>query len=204
MDTPDPREDPWKDTWKLEAEGHRALLDLHRALRGEMKARWNRGVPFADELFDRWEQAAFLGFGEGASIYNSSLVLGDVQAGKGTWIGPFTVLDGRGGLTIGRYCSISAGVQLYSHNTIKWALTGGKAAEERRPTSVGDCCYVGPMTIVSAGVSIGEHCVIGANSFVRKDVPPFCIAVGSPARVIGRVEMVGEADVRFVYNEDNE
>lgn len=204
MDTPDPREDSWKDTWKLETEGHRALLDLHRALRGEMKARWNRSVPFADELFDRWEQAAFLGFGEGASIYDSSLVLGDVQAGEGTWIGPFTVLDGRGGLTIGRYCSISAGVQLYSHNTIKWALTGGKAAEERKPTSVGDCCYVGPMTIVSAGVSIGEHCVIGANSFVRKDVPPFSIAVGSPARVIGRVEMVGEADVRFVYNDDNE
>src|SRR2546423_10331063 len=112
----------WKDAWKIETEGHRALLDLHRALRHEMKARWNRSVPFADELFDRWERAAFLGFGSGASIYDSSLVLGDVQVGEETWIGPFTVLDGRGGLTIGKYCSISAGVQLYSHDTVKWAL----------------------------------------------------------------------------------
>src|SRR5205085_1782250 len=144
----------------------------------------------------------FLGFGSGASIYDSSLVLGDVLVGEETWIGPFTVLDGRGGLTIGKYCSISAGVQLYSHDTVKWALTGGKAAEARQPTQIGDCCYLGPLTIVGRGVTIGEHSVIGANSFVRQDMPPFSIAVGSPARVIGKVELLGESEVRFVYDQE--
>jgi acetyltransferase-like isoleucine patch superfamily enzyme len=191
----------WRDPWKLEADGHAHLWSLHRTLRQEVKARWNRAVPFADELFDRWERAAFLGFGEGASIYDASLVLGDVQVGEQTWIGPFTVLDGRGGLIIGRYCSISAGVQLYSHDTLKWALTGGRAAEERQPTRIGDCCYIGPMSIVSKGVTVGEHCVIGAHSFVREAVPPFSIAVGSPARVVGRVELIGDADVRLIYEE---
>ena len=191
----------WKDQWKLKLEGHRDLLQLHRNLREELRKRWGRSLPFADELFDRWERAAFLGFGPEASIYDSSLVLGDIQVGEGTWVGPFTVLDGRGGLTIGKYCSISAGVQIYSHDTVKWALTGGKAREERSPTRIGDSCYIGPLSIVSRGVEIGDHTVVGAHSLVRKNVPPFSIVVGTPARVIGRVELVGDDDVRFVYEE---
>jgi acetyltransferase-like isoleucine patch superfamily enzyme len=191
--------DAWKDRWKFEAPGHELLWTLHRQLRQEMRARWNRAVPLADEFFDRWERAAFLGFGEGASIYDSSLVLGDVKVGENTWIGPFTIMDGRGGLTVGRYCNISAGVQLYSHDTVQWALTGGKAAEVRRPTSVGDYCYIGPMSIISHGVTIGERSVVGANSFVNKDMPPQSIAAGSPARIIGRVEVINEAEVRLIY-----
>ena len=191
----------WKDAWKFQIPGHAPLWSIHQKLREEIKARWKRGLPFADELFDRWERAAFLGFGAGASLFDSSLVIGDVAVGEGTWIGPFTVLDGRGGLTIGRYCSIAAGAQLYSHDTVKWALTGGKASEECQPTTIGDCCYVGPMSIVSRSVAVGEHSVIGANSLVQRDVPPFSIAAGSPARIIGRVELIGDADVRLVYDQ---
>jgi len=189
----------WKDPWKLEVEGCQSLWSLHASLRARIKEAWNRGVPFADEFTDRWERASFLGFGRGASIYDSSLVLGDVTVGEETWIGPFTVLDGRGGLTIGRHCSISAGVQVYSHDTVKWALTAGKAPEERHHTTIGDCCYIGPMTIVAAGVEVGERSVVGANSFVSRDVDPFSVVAGSPARLIGRVELVGEDDVRLVY-----
>lgn len=191
----------WKDQWKLDLAGHRDLLQLHMQLRDELKKRWDRSLPLADELLDRWERAAFLGFGRDASIYDSSLVLGDVKVGEGTWIGPFTVLDGRGGLTIGKFCSISAGVQIYSHDTVKWALTGGKAKEDRSPTSIGDFSYIAPLSIISRGVTIGDHTVVGANSFVRSSVPPFSIVVGTPARVIGRVELVGDADVKFVYEE---
>ena len=193
-------DEPWKDPWKLEVPDHAMLWSLHRALRRQVKERWDRSVPFADELFDRWERAAFLGFGPGASIYDSSLVLGDVRVGEHTWIGPFSVLDGRGGLSIGRYCSISTGVQLYSHDTVTWALTGGKAPEERSPTTIGDCCYIGPMSIVARGVTVGEHSLIGANSFVRESLPAFSIAVGSPVRIVGRVELVGDGDVRLVYD----
>jgi len=190
----------WKDPWKLEVPGQESLWGLHRSLREEIRKRWGRSVPFADELFDRWERAAFLGFGKESSIYDSSLVLGDVQVGEQTWIGPFTVLDGRGGLSIGRYCNISAGCHLYSHDTVKWALTGGRVPEVLQPTKIGDFCYIGPMSIVTRGVTIGEHCVIGANSFVRLDVPAFSIAVGNPARIVGQVEMFNEADVRLIYD----
>jgi acetyltransferase-like isoleucine patch superfamily enzyme len=191
----------WKDPWKFDVPGHALLWSLHQTLRQDIKARWDRAVPLADELFDRWERAAFLGFGCGASIYDSSLVLGNVQVGEETWIGPFTVLDGRGGLVIGRYCSIAAGVQLYSHDTVKWALSGGKAPEERAPTRIGDYCYIGPMSIVIKGVTVGEHSLIGANSYVRQDIPPYSIAVGSPARIVGRVELVNDTDVHLIYEE---
>ncbi len=194
-------EEKWKDTWKLDAPHHATQWELHQELRQEIKTRWNRAVPYADELFDRWERASFLGFGEGASIYDSSLILGDVKVGEDTWVGPFTILDGQGGLMIGRNCSISAGVQIYTHDTVKWALTGGKAEHESHPVQIEDCCYIGPMSIVSKGVTIGKHSVVGANSFVNKDVPPFSIAVGSPARLIGQVELTDDNDIRLVYTE---
>ena len=90
-----------------------------------VQQQWNRSLPFADYIVDRWGKAQSLGFGEGSSIYDSSLVLGDVKVGKNTWIGPFTVLDGAASLVIGDHCSISAGVQIYTHDTVKWAVSGG-------------------------------------------------------------------------------
>ncbi len=188
-----------KDPWKLKKKGFEAILRLHLELRGEIKKRWRRALPFGDELFDRWERAKFLGFKKGASIYDSSLVLGRVTVGEDSWVGPFTVLDGRGGLRIGHHCSISSGVQIYSHDSVAWALTGGRAAEKRAATAVGDCTFIGPLSIISAGVRIGDHCVIGANSFVNQNIPAFSIAAGTPAKVIGRVHLNKDQTVRLVY-----
>ena len=60
-----------------------------------------RDLPLDEMLFDRWERARSLGFGPGASIYHNSYVYGDVRVGAGTWVGPFTILDGSGGLGVG-------------------------------------------------------------------------------------------------------
>lgn len=158
----------------------RALLTQESATVSE---RWNRSLPFADYIVDRWQKAQSLGFGEGSSIYDSSLVLGDVQVGKNTWIGPFTVLDGSGHLVIGDNCSISAGVQIYTHDTVAWATSGGTESVERSPVSIGSCCYIGPNSIISKGITIGDGCVIGANSFVNTDIPSGSKAWGTPARV---------------------
>lgn len=50
--------------------------------------------------------------------------------------------------------------------------------------SIGDGSYVGINSVIVGNVNIGKHCVIGANSVVTKDVPEYCVAVGSPAKVI--------------------
>ncbi len=167
----------------------RLLQDL-RALwlqrQREVAQQHRRAVPFADYVVDRWEKAKELGFGEGTSIYDSTLVLGDVHVGRNTWIGPFVVLDGSGGLSIGSNCSISAGVQIYSHDTVEWALSGGKAPYIHAPTAIGDNCYIGPAVVIAKGVRIGSRCRIGANSLVLDDVPEGSLAHGTPCRVIGQ------------------
>jgi acetyltransferase-like isoleucine patch superfamily enzyme len=165
------------------------LRRLHALLRDEMRSRWNRDLPLEEMLFDRWERARHLGFGEGTSIYHNSYVYGDVRVGHNTWIGPFTLLEGSGGLTIGSHCSISAGVHIFTHDSVDWALSGGKAEYVKAPVSIGDCCYIGSQTVIARGVTIGDHSVVGACSFVNKDIPPYTIAAGVPCRETGRVAL---------------
>lgn len=154
-------------------------------LRDRMRERWNRVLPVGDLLSDRWEKARYLGWGEGSSVYDSCLVLGDVRVGAGTWVGPFTVLDGSGGLEVGDHCSISAGVHIYSHDSVRHALSGGVEPIERSPTRIGSRCYLGPHAVVCKGVTIGDGCVVGAHSVVMSDLPPGSKAYGAPAKVRG-------------------
>lgn len=176
-----------------------ALRVVQRDREQEMLQQWKRAVPFGDQITDRWARAKALGFGEGASIYDSALVIGDVTVGERTWIGPNTVLDGSGGLTIGSTCSISAGVQIYSHDTVKWAVSGGVAPYEQAPVTIGDHSYIGPLTVITKGATIGRHCVIGAHSIVNRNVPDNSIAFGATCRVVGHVVVHGDGRVDLVY-----
>ena len=64
-----------------------------------------------------------------ANPYNPhAWFVGEPVIGEQCWIGAFTVIDGSGGLSIGRGCDISAGAQIYSHSTVRRALSG-KAGE---------------------------------------------------------------------------
>lgn len=164
------------------------LLDRLRTFwlfrRRELNGKYARTLPFGDYVVDRWEKAKELGFGKGTSVYDSSVILGDVKVGEQTWIGPFTILDGSGGgLEIGSYCSISAGVQIYTHDTVDRSLTGGKAPIITAPTKIGSNCYIGPNVVIAKGVNIGDNVVIGANSLVLKDIPSGCKAFGTPCRI---------------------
>ncbi|MBK7450429.1 MAG: acyltransferase [Anaerolineales bacterium] len=136
----------------------------------DVRDRLNRSLPFADYIVDRWKKSQLLGFGEGTSIYDSAVVLGDVKVGMHTWIGPFTVLDGSGGLEIGNYCSISAGVQIYTHDTVKWAISGGSSRFVRR-FELGSNCYIKITPSSAKEYQFLYGCIIGANSFVHRDIP---------------------------------
>jgi len=166
--------------------------------RQEMLEKWNRVLPTNELLFDRWEKAEFLSAGEGSSIYDSCMVLGDVDIGNNVWIGPFVLLDGSGGLTIGDGCDISAGVQIYSHDTVKRVLSEENEGVEYASTSIGDFCHIGANSIILKGVAIGHHSVIGAGCIVTKSFPAYSIIVGVPGRLIGRVEV--SDNVEFVYD----
>lgn len=150
--------------------------------RDEINNDFQRVLPVGDYISDRWEKAKYCGFGESSSIYDSSLVLGNVKVGKNCWIGPFTVLDGSGGsLIIGDNCNISAGVQIYTHDTVNRVIYNSDISKEN--VSIGNHCYIGPNVVISKGVVIGDYVVIGANSFVNKDIPSNSKAFGTPAKI---------------------
>jgi len=175
------------------------LQALHFKLRDYTKRKYNRVNPFIEDLFEWKEKGRFLG-GKNVTMYDSATIAGDVTIGDNTWIGPFCEIDGTGGLKIGSYCSISYGVNILTHDTAKWSLSGGKEPYEYDSVSIGDCCFIGVNAIILRGVRIGDHCLIGAHSLVNIDIPDFSIAVGVPARVIGGVEIINEkTNLRYFH-----
>ena len=58
------------------------------------------------------------------------------------------------------------------------------ASKHSKKVSIGDDCWIGANAVIMSGVKIGRGCVIGANSVVTKDVEPFSVIVGSPAKII--------------------
>jgi len=190
---------------KRELDNHPHLLKHFNDLEGlniflesKFRENYNRSLPLPDHLNDRWERAERLGFGKGANIYDSSYVIGDVSVGENCWIGMFTILDGSGKLTIGKNCTISAGVQIYTHDNLKATLSSNILPIDKAPVQIGDNCYIAPQSIISKGVTLGNSCVVAAHSFVNKSFPENVILAGVPAKQIGKV-INKNNDITFEY-----
>jgi len=137
--------------------------------------------------------------------YNDFCIIsGAPKIGKDTWIGYFTLIDGSGGLEIGKHCSIASGVHIYTHDAIRWAVLNLKKDDkkgshvDRAPVKIGNNVFIGANSVILKGVKIGNNVIIGASTVVNKDVPSNSIAVGNPARVIGKVK-VSNGKMKFVY-----
>lgn len=111
-------------------------------------------------------------------------------------------------VTIGDRCLIGRGSGIVGHFSIEigddvWtghnvyitdqnhgyedvSLPISKQSQPERAVKIGSGSWLGYGSVVLPGVTIGEHCVIGANSVVTRDVPSYSVAVGVPARVIKR------------------
>lgn len=177
------------------------------AKRDDMKKRYDRVLPSGELIFNRFEKAEYLNYGEGTSVYDTSVVMGDVKIGKNTWIGPYTLLEGLNAkLTIGDNVAISSGVFIYTHDSTKCQLSGGKEAFKTGDVNIGSNTMIGSLSTIACGVSIGNHCVVGAHSFVNTDIPDYKVAVGVPAKVIGDVICNEDGTVKLEYykNEDSE
>ena len=117
--------------------------------------------------------------------------------GEGTWIGAFTVIDGSGGLTIGKGCDISSGVHIYTHSSARRCVSARAVpVVDTSPVAIGDHVFIGANAVVNMGVTIGSHAVVGAGAVVTRDVPPYTVVTGVPARPVARVVLEG-ASVRY-------
>lgn len=123
---------------------------------------------------------------------------GFVQIGKYVEVASNSVLAGRGGIKLGDHVGIGAGTNIYSGTHLyrdpdgedNKLLSGSILAPPdmqyvvEKPVIMEEFSWIGGNSIVMPGVTIGRGAVIGAGSIVNEDVPPFCVAVGSPAKVI--------------------
>ncbi len=174
------------------------LRELHRRIRDHRWGKFRRLDPFVETLFERTEKGRYL-CGKDVVLHDSTIVNGNVDIGEHTHISQQCTLDGSGGLTIGRYCSVAAGTRIMTHDSSKWAVSGGKIGHDRSPVTIEDFCFIGANCVITRGVRIGRHSVIGAGAVVTRDIPPLTVAVGVPARAVGRVILDAEG-VRYEYD----
>jgi acetyltransferase-like isoleucine patch superfamily enzyme len=99
-----------------------------------------------------------------------------------------TVLD-CGLVTIGDHVEIGPNVNIITgeHFTEIDARRANRGKEFTGEVIMGNDCWIGANVTILAGVTIGEGCTVGAGSVVNKDISPFSVAVGVPARVIKHV-----------------
>ncbi len=114
-------------------------------------------------------------------------IVGAPKIGEGTWIGAFTVIDGSGGLVIGKGCDISSGAHILSHSTARRCVTDRAYAQiDQQKTTIGDHVFVGENATILMGCVIGDHSIVAAGAVVKEYsvIPPYSLVAGVPARVI--------------------
>jgi maltose O-acetyltransferase len=114
----------------------------------------------------------------GATLYETK----NISIGDDAIIGEKAVLDGRARLQIGNHVDIASEVMIYNSqhdiNDENFKAVYGDVV-------IDDYVFIGPRAIVLPGVKIGQGAVIAAGAVVTKDVPPYAIVAGVPAKVIG-------------------
>jgi acetyltransferase-like isoleucine patch superfamily enzyme len=110
----------------------------------------------------------------------------NIRIGTGTIIGYASFIDGRDQVEIGNHTDIASEVMIYSSehdiHSIDFHAT-------LAPVKIGDYVFIGPRAIILAGVTIGDGAVVGAGAVVTKDVEPYTIVGGVPAKVIGERQL---------------
>jgi acetyltransferase-like isoleucine patch superfamily enzyme len=153
----------------------------------------------------RYKQSEILSFvhpnlkiGDKVIVKEGCLITGNLSSiGKGTYIGTNTKIYECS--SIGSFCSISHDVKIgLSNHALDYISTSPLFYEKNRglisitthkdkdfvKTVIEHDVLISSNALIMAGVTLGTGCVVGAGAFVNKDIPPYAIVVGTPARII--------------------
>jgi len=127
--------------------------------------------------------------GKNTVIHKGALLIpnvGFIIVGEDCTINPYTILYGHGGLTVGNGVRIAAHVVIIPGNHIieRTDIPIWHQGIEKKSIVIGDDVWIGAHATICAGVTIGTGSVIGAGSVVTKDVEPYSIVAGVPAKWI--------------------
>lgn len=110
-----------------------------------------------------------------------------LSIGEGTEIGDRTIINVSQRVEIGARCSISWDCDISDTDFHQVTLFNGQQPPITEPVVIEDDVWIGSHCLILKGVTIGHHSVIAAGSVVRRDVPPYSLVAGNPARNIGQV-----------------
>ena len=109
----------------------------------------------------------------------------NISIGEGSSIGPKVLLDGRKGLAIGKSVTIAYEAIVWTlnhdYNDIHFCGRGS-------PVTIQDYAWICSRSIILPGITIGEGAVVASGAIVTKDVPPYAVVAGVPAKVIAQRE----------------
>lgn len=118
--------------------------------------------------------------------------VGDVLIGEKTIIGIGCTLIGP--LTIGDDVMLAQNIVLSALNHSYQDVSVSPSVQKVtcKPIVISDRVWIGANSVITAGVTLGRHCVVGAGSVVTKDIPEFSVAVGNPAKVVKQYNFLTE------------
>jgi acetyltransferase-like isoleucine patch superfamily enzyme len=116
---------------------------------------------------------------------------GRIRIGGGTFLNLCVQVAAVELVEIGEHCMFANGCFITDGNhrfddlekPVPW-----QGFTTKGPTRIGDNVWCGANVVITSGVTIGERCVIGANSVVTQDIPAFSIAAGAPAKVLKPID----------------
>lgn len=129
--------------------------------------------------------------GDNSAIEDFSTInngVGKVSIGDNSLVGLGNVVIGP--VAIGNNVILAQNIVMsgLNHNYTDISTPIHKQGVSVAPIVIEDECWIGANSVITAGVTIGKHCVIAAGAVVTKNIPPYSVAVGNPARIIKRYD----------------